>query len=82
MDLLAIISFAFISSLAVWIINTRNKRTMRQNTVAVIMLATSSVAAGWSLKSMYALGFYGLHLVLLIIALTFAIKMSAEQKRS
>jgi len=54
--------------------SSNKKKPAKNKVVAIILLASASASMGVFLNSNYSLAFYGLHLVLLTIALVLAIK--------
>ncbi|GAM12476.1 hypothetical protein [Mesobacillus selenatarsenatis] len=75
---LSVIAFLTIVSLSIFIMRTRPKGQKRA-IVGLIFLATSSVAIALALNSIYSLVFFASHLILLMMAISLALKEQKEK---
>ncbi|MBT2695734.1 hypothetical protein [Bacillus sp. ISL-55] len=75
---LSAVAFLTIVSLSIFIMRTRAKG-QRRAIVGLIFLATSSVAVALALNSMYSLVFFASHLILLLLAISLALKDQKEK---
>lgn len=73
---LMIVGFALMTTALIFFFSFKNryKGARKNNVVAFIMLANSSVLIALLLNSIYSLLFFALHIILLILALLSAIK--------
>ncbi|MCM3123011.1 MULTISPECIES: hypothetical protein [unclassified Mesobacillus] len=72
------ITFVFIISTAGFIWKNRSERQGNGAIVGMILLSSSSVLVGLALKSIFSLIFYGLQLILLMMALGMAVKKQSK----
>lgn len=75
---ISVIAFLTIVSLSIFIMRTRAKG-QRRAIVGLIFLATSSVAIALALNSIYSLVFFASHLILLMMAISLALKEQKEK---
>lgn len=77
---LTAIAFITIVFLSIFIMKTKAKRE-RRAIVGLIFLSSSSVLIALALKSMYSLVFYALQIVLLVMAISLALKEQKKQAK-
>lgn len=77
--LITIFAFITISSIAILSLKNRHKQNGRPTIVSLIMLSSSSVLIALVLKSMFSLVFFALQLILLVMALGFAINAAKAE---
>lgn len=74
---LSVIAFLTIVSLSIYIMKTRAKG-YRRAIVGLIFLSTSSLAIALALNSIYTLVFFASHMILLLMAISLALKEQKE----
>lgn len=77
--LMTVIALTTIILIAIISLKNRHKRNGRPTIVSLIMLSSSSVLIALVLKSMFSLIFFALQLILLVMALGFAINAAKAE---